>query len=312
MGRLCYAAILIVAVACTPWRTTATTSAAGTALNLVVVGDSLTYTGVTAPDGWAGLLANDLNTQLGTTTNVANFGRNNATSGDILSFIESDATVRAALRNADLVTYQAGINDFLQARGKFIFGLCGGADNQDCLRQMVADFVTNWDRIVTETGSLSPFATFRAMDIYYPVAAYDESQGLFATLNTYLSQMNTHIAAHPGGAAAGVHTAFNGADGTDDPIAKGYILPDAVHPTWLGQLTMFFRVKILGYSGITPHPWSVGGIAEAPALSAGKSSGAGGRRRPQATVAALSLLLLLAAVAVRRRGRRSQMTRSPH
>ncbi len=291
--RLLAPALLIASVALVATASIHPARGAGSTLKLTAIGDSLTSTGVTEQDGWVGLLASNLNTRLGTTTETTGYGRNGATSEEVLTFVESDATVRDALRRADLITYQAGINDFLQARARFLFGVCGGADNQDCLRDMVSAFVANWDQIVAELTAIAPSASFRTMDIYYPTAGYDQFLGMFGTLDPYLSQMNGHIWNAPGGLVADVHTAFNGTAGTDDPVAKGYILPDAVHPTWLGHIVIFFRFQTLGYDDVAPHPWSVGGLAGVPNVETSARAGPVSYFAPE--IFALATLVMISA-----------------
>ena len=182
--------------------------------------------------------------------------------------VENDTATQAAIRAADLVTYQAGINDFITARAQVIAGTCGGSDNQACLRAMVTAFGANWDRLA---GDLRSYArqgvAYRTMDVYYPTPAYDASIGIFAVLNPYLQQMNQYIASHSPGPMARVHGAFDGPDGTQDPYVKGYLLPDDVHPNWLGHEVIFWQLRALGYSGVSAVIPSVGGIAEQPDVS---------------------------------------------
>jgi len=263
------------------WSASARTSAATTSFNYVALGDSITYTGSAVPGGWVNLYSSDLNSDLHTNTAVTNFGIWGATSAQILDSVEHDSSVRRSIEDADLVTYQAGINDFLSTRWRYVTGACGGTDNEDCLRAMVANFDTNWDLLLSEIQALTPSATMRAMDIYYPVTVNDETMGYFGVLNSYLSQMNAHIWANPGGSAARVHVLYNGETGAGDPYIKGYILPDRVHPSELGHAVIAASFRILDYAGLNPSgppPPSVGGIAEPPDLTALRSTAASSAR----------------------------------
>lgn len=219
-------------------------------LHYAAVGDSLTSSGSDSADGWVNLYAADIDTDLRTNTDVTNFGPYGAPSARIADAVEHNSAARSAIRSADLVTLNAGINDFHFARGAFISGTCGGPDNQECLRALASIFDTNWDRLVAGVRVLAPAAALRAMNIYYAFAGEDERTGRFATLNAYLSQMNAHIKANPGGLLADVHGLYNGPDGADDPSGKGYLLSDKVHSTSLGHRVTADAFRALGYAGL--------------------------------------------------------------
>jgi len=277
MRRLALAAIVTTTSVLTAAGVGLRRASATSALSYAAVGDSITRTGATAPVGWVSLYTSDLNAALQVDTTVADLGVNGATSAETLASVTHDSSTRSAIEKAGLVTYQSGINDFLLARGQYIAGTCGGTDEQDCLRTLVGDFSANWDALVNEIRALAPTAAKRTMTIYYPVAAYDQSLGIFGVLNSYLAQMNAHILSNPGGLAAHVHSVFNGPTGTDDPYAKGYLLSDEVHPAWLGQSAIFLQLRAEGYSGISPNPVSAGDIAKLPEVTtpptAAQSSG---------------------------------------
>ncbi len=222
----------------------------GARLQYVAVGDSLTSSGSDSADGWVSLYAADIDRDLRTNTRVTNLGEYGAPSAKTADAVEHSAAVRSAVRNADLVSINAGINDFHFARGAFISNTCGGADNQDCLRALVKEFDANWDRLVAGIRALGPNAALRAMNIYYGFAGEDERSGRFATLNVYLAQMNAHIESNPGGPLTDVHRLYNGADGADDPADKGYLLADKVHSTAPAHRATADAFRALGYAGL--------------------------------------------------------------
>ena len=222
------------------------TSSART-VRYVALGDSLSIL-----YGYVHMYHADLESVLATDVQLTTLGVAGSTSGDLATSLESNPSVRAAVADADVVTWNIGINDLYNARLHFLGGTCGGADNQDCLRDAVAAFRINWDRIVAAVADLNGDATLRTMDVYYPSYAYDASNGHAAVLGTYWAQVNVHINATPtqtGIAVAQVHETFNGVTGTEDPYAKGYILTDLVHLTQTGNRVV---ADALGATGFLP------------------------------------------------------------
>lgn len=224
---------------------------AATALKYVALGDSITELGV-VPSKYRSYIINDLKNY----TFIVNQGVNGSTSTDLNQNLTNNQNLRNEITTANVVTIEIGSNDFFYTRGTYQSGNCGGADNQDCLRSMVTTFKSNWDSIISAVKTLTPSNTaIRALDIYYSVAVVDmltepPFSNSFAVLNSYLGQMNQYIntvSPANGIPVAQVHTAYNGVNGDENPIAKGYILSDAVHPTDLGAKVIADQLRVLGY-----------------------------------------------------------------
>ncbi len=84
-GAFAIASVIAIAVASASERLPA---AAATVLNYVALGDSITYTGVTASNGWVNLYASDLGSALHMSTPVTNLGIPRATSDQILASVQ--------------------------------------------------------------------------------------------------------------------------------------------------------------------------------------------------------------------------------
>jgi len=200
-------------------------------IHAVAFGDSLIATGTTR-DGWLEQNRVSLELQLEKPILLRSFPQPGATSGQILDRLRSDEALRQTIAASSLVVFDGGLNDFLYARG------CGVDQNDRCLDEMVRNFEQNWASLIAEIRVLSPDAAIETMDIYYPVSRYDQLKGGFAALNSRLERMNRYIyesAADNGIAVAKVRVRFNGANGWDNPVVRGLILPDGVHPTNRGQ-----------------------------------------------------------------------------
>jgi lysophospholipase L1-like esterase len=167
--------------------------------------------------------------------------------------LQNDPVVRKQVSDAEIVTWDIGGNDLANAHDSYVNNTCGGPDNQDCLRSAVSTFETNWDAIVVEVLKLrDPNKTIlRTMDIYNPYVAADMQAGRFTTIEPYLDQANNHIA--DSGKAndipvAAVHTAFNGADGTQDPGTLNLIAVDGFHPNDAGHKVIADQLRALAYA----------------------------------------------------------------
>ena len=119
------------------------------AWDYVALGDSLAA-GVGARRGYVDRYAEYLRDDTGARVKVVNLGVSGQTSPQLLRALRNDPSIRRALRGAEVVTYNIGINDLGQARGSYETGTCGGAQGERCLRIAVKEFEANWDAITKE------------------------------------------------------------------------------------------------------------------------------------------------------------------
>ena len=241
---------LIVPVGCGS-GTTGNNSNAAT-WQYAALGDSLA-SGALAQQGYVPRYAAYVNTDTGSNVTTLNLGIPGWHSGDLLNALQNDVVFRNQVSGAEIVTWDIGGNDLANAHDTFVQGMCGGPDGQDCLRNAVATFQTNWDAIVVELLKLrAPGKTIlRTMDIYNPYVAADTASGIFTTIEPYLDQVNSHIQAnaHANGIpVAAVHLAFNGTAGTQDPIAAGLIASDGFHPNDVGHKAIADQLRMLAYA----------------------------------------------------------------
>src|SRR6185312_4582972 len=216
------------------------------------LGDSLAA-GALAQLGYVPRYATYVNTDTGSNVTTLNLGIPGWQSGDLLNALQNDPAFRKQVSGDQVVTWGIGGNDLASSHDKYVKNTCGGTDNQDCFRTAVSTFETNWDAIVVELLKLrDPGKTIlRTMDIYNPYVNPDTQAGRFDTVETYLDQANSHI--HDNAKAnnipvAEVHTAFNGTDGTQDPVTLGLISSDGFHPNDAGHKVIADQFRALGYA----------------------------------------------------------------
>jgi lysophospholipase L1-like esterase len=216
------------------------------------LGDSLAVGILDSQGGYVVRYKNNLETDTGVSVSLSNLGVNGAHSEDLLKSLKNDPAFQTNISSSQVVTWDIGGDDLLHAVNLFRNGQCGGADNQDCLRSAVATFVPNWDAIVQQLLTLREKNTtiIRTMDIYNPFVAELMVEGTFGTVEPYLDQVNQHIASSAqanGIPMAQVHLAFNGPNGDQDPVAKGLITIDGVHPNDEGHKVIADALRALGY-----------------------------------------------------------------
>jgi lysophospholipase L1-like esterase len=238
-----------------------TTLAAPASWDYVALGDSLA-TGFGAFTGYVPRYEAHIETDTGVAVTRTNLGRNGWTSSQLLSALRSDPTFRHATREAEIVTWNIGGNDLRAARNSYKKGTCGGRDNQDCLRASVAKLKTNWTAIMAEVLELRSTrpTIVRTMDIYNPYIRTDIASDTwkndvgmndFQVFNSYVYKANLHIATTSYAAGvpyAGVHLAFNGPYGYEDPKSKGYLSFDGLHPNNTGHRVIAGELQKLGYA----------------------------------------------------------------
>lgn len=224
----------------------------GTSWDYAALGDSLA-TGVGALQGYVPRYADHLEQDNAVSVDLTNLGQNGWTSSDLLDALQNSRRFRQTVSGGEVVTWNIGGNDLMDARDDYKAGTCGGDDNQDCLRATVATFKSNWDAIIVEILSLRSTSDtiIRTMDIYNPYVNEDKADGDFEVLKPYIDDVNNHIATTATNnniPYAQVYLAFNGPNGDEDPEDKGYLSLDGVHPNDTGHAVIAQLLRDLAYA----------------------------------------------------------------
>jgi len=240
--------LLIVAVLCLGGFTLRVD--AQTTWNYTAMGDSLAYGLWALPtsSSYVSRYRNFVQTDYGVTANLNNLGVNGWTSDDLLNALLTNTSFRTSVMKAQVITWDIGGNDLLAARSSYKSSTCGGADNQNCLRSTLSSVKTNWNAIMREILLLrGSNVIIRTMDMYNPYVATDRTSntwpndgGLndYQAFKPYLDELNNYIrttATINNIPCARVYVAFNGVAGLEDPVARGYISFDGLHPNNTGH-----------------------------------------------------------------------------
>ncbi|MDO8496244.1 MAG: GDSL-type esterase/lipase family protein [bacterium] len=219
--------------------------------NYRALGDSIA-TGFLATKGYVSRYRDYITIDIPISVKLTNSGVKGQTSGELLNKLRTNALLRKGVAGSQVVTWNTGGNDLNNAHTNYKNGNCGGTDNQDCLRTTVAQLKSNWDGIITEILSLrSPSNTIiRTMDIYNPYVSSDTVAD-FLVFKPYLDEVNSYIVSTSeasGILVAKVYLTFNGVNGDEDPITKGYLATDGFHPNDAGHKVIADLLRALGYT----------------------------------------------------------------
>jgi lysophospholipase L1-like esterase len=229
------------------------------------LGDSIA-SGYTTNAGYVPTYQGYLQNDTGVSLILYNLGQGGRTSGSLLNALRTDPVFQNAVLQSEVVTWNIGINDFMNARNTYKNRNCGGTDNQACLRSLMVTFESNWEGIIGEIliRRGTTYTIIRTMDIYNPWVKADKAKNTtqdrfetivrgndFQVLNYYLNQMNVYIATTTTNnliPCAQAYLSFNGANGAEDPIAKGYVARDGLHPSDAGHQLIAGLLRALGYA----------------------------------------------------------------
>jgi lysophospholipase L1-like esterase len=198
----------------------------------------------------------------GVNAKLTNLGIPGWKSGDLLGALRGNLIFRYHVFRSQVVAFNIGGNDLMSARNTYKDRICGGDDNQACLRAAVATFKANWNGILGELLALRRTSNtiIRTMDVYNPFVNVDKAvdtwpndQGNdFHVVRRYLDEVNTHIAQTATAANipyANVYREFNGPNGDLDPADRGLIFLDGIHANTRGHRRMG---ELLGARGYAP------------------------------------------------------------
>ncbi len=203
----------------------------------VALGDSLAA-GVGARRGYVDRYAEDLRAGAGARVRVANLGVSGQTAPQLLRALR-DPSVRRALRGAEVITFNIGINDLGRARASYEAETCGGARDRRCLGAAVEVFQTSWDAITGEILSLRS-----ADEAIIRTAGLGYTPRVDGVYEPYLREANRHIAAS---------AAENGIPYAEVSLGDRGIGADGLHPDGHGYEAVADRLQRLGYQPLRPR-----------------------------------------------------------
>ena len=177
--------------------------------------------------------------------------------GKLLQNVISKEWLREDIRTAEVITIGSGFADmYFNA----IMGYTLGAYNRQEMEQKVKAFRETYNSMLDEVLTLaSPSDTIiHTMDFYYPYVGEDKGMGIYNQTKRYWQKFNKCIvqaARKRGIPVATVFAVYNGFDGNDDPVDKGYISSDrliAIGQSEEGMKVIAEEFRKLGYEYASP------------------------------------------------------------
>jgi lysophospholipase L1-like esterase len=224
--------------------------------HIVALGDSdTTGEGDASGLGWVGRYARLLRQKLGLRVVVNNLAQEGKTSSELLSELQSDATTRAALKKAQVVLIGIGGADLGAGDQRLEARTC---KSTACYTADLRAFGRNLDATAALVRKLrSPSqAVLRAITLPNVVPGAKDVVPPFITPRIGVYQNNTlkryicgAMAKHAG-RCVDAFRAFNGADGTQNAYAKGWLTKNpCCYPSAKGQQ---FMAELVFRSGLAP------------------------------------------------------------
>jgi hypothetical protein len=221
----------------------------------VAMGESITF-------GTVSRYAKILEQDLGVKIDLHDWQTPSEHSSNLLKKLRTNEILRRDIREAEVITFLIPLGAISGPMIRYERGdpgACGGADNQDCLREAFATYMADTDAILAEIVSLrSPSeALIRVQDTWQLKVRETKASGSFEMFNQYWREANAHVievATSYHIPVARVYDAFMGPDGVQDPRDYGLLGPDGLHPTSEGSDLAAELFQKLGYGNGPPGP----------------------------------------------------------
>jgi len=261
MGLMTALVLLVATPGCAPTvqqeaappTVTAAVTEGGITWDYVALGDSMV-----AGHSYADYYAVHIEADLGVKVTLHNWGIGGQSSAQLLEMLRNNQKLRNAISEAEVVTFVIGVNDIVPGLRRYKYGVdCGGADNQDCIREALTSFRANYDAIIAEILSLQSTTDtiIRIMDYYFPAVNETKRFGIYEDIKPHWEALNEHIvqaASEHNIPVARVYVALNGPNGDEDPASKGYIKVDGAHLNDAGHRLVAELHRELGYEPLGP------------------------------------------------------------
>jgi lysophospholipase L1-like esterase len=239
-----------------------------TTWDMVVLGDSLVADDYsTLPEAYAARIKEDL----GVEVEIQNLAVGGETTRSLLTNVQKYPWYREPLQEAEIVLISVGGGDLPRMENRFFRDNdCGGADNQDCLRQQLEESQAEWDALLDEISSLAdPGETLirpiipRILEYYARV--YTDQPEEVAAYNSYVVALYEHMAescAERGLRVLDLYALYDGPDANPslpDIADRG----DGVHVGDEGDAVIAELLSEMGYEPLIIGPAAVPGAKNA-------------------------------------------------
>jgi lysophospholipase L1-like esterase len=225
--------------------------------NLVVLGDSLVAEDYSVlPEAYAAYLEEDL----GVEVEIQNLAVGGETTKSLLANVQKYPWYREPIQEAKVILISVGGGDLPHMEKRFFGGDdCGGADNQDCLRQQLEESQAEWDALLDEISSLAhPSETIIrpiiAGILEYYARAYSDRPADVDVYNSFVVTLYEHMArscAERGIPVLDLYALYDGPN-ADPSLPEIAGRGDGVHVNDEGDAVIADLLRELGYDPVAP------------------------------------------------------------
>lgn len=233
--------------------------------DMVVLGDSLVADDYSVlPEAYAALIEEDL----GVEVEIQNLAVGGETTQSLLTNVQKYPWYREPLQEAEVILISVGGGDLPHMEKRFFGGEpgdCGGADNQDCLRQQLEESQADWDALLAQISSLvDPRETLIRPIIpgvfEYFARVYKAHPEDVDVYNSYVVALYEHMArscAERGIAVLDLYALYDGPN-ADPSLPEIAGTGDGVHVSDEGDAVIADLLHELGYDPIAPAEANAG------------------------------------------------------
>jgi lysophospholipase L1-like esterase len=236
---------------------TAVTESGDMTWDMVVLGDSLVADDYSVlPEAYAALIEEDL----GVEVEIQNLAVGGESTRSLLTNMQKYPWYREPLQEAEVILISVGGGDLPRMEKRFFAGDdCGGADNQDCLRQQLEESQAEWDALLAEISSLAdPRETLIRPIIpgilEYYARVYKDRPEEVEVYNSYVVALYEHMArscAERGIPVLDLYALYDGPD-ADPSLPELAGTGDGVHVSREGDAVIADLLRELGYDPVEP------------------------------------------------------------
>ena len=241
---------------------TAVAESGDTTWDMVVLGDSLVADDYsTLPEAYAARIKEDL----GVEVEIQNLAVGGESTRSLLTNVQKYPWYRESLQEAEIVLISVGGGDLPRMEKRFfVDNDCGGADNQDCLRQQLEESQAEWDALLDEIASLAdPGETLirpiipRILEYYARV--YEDQPEDVEVYNSYVVALYEHMAqscAERGIPVLDLYALYDGPN-ADPSLPEIADRGDGVHVSDEGDAVIADLLSEMGYEPLIIGPAAV-------------------------------------------------------
>ena len=176
--------------------------------------------------------------------------------GEILENLRTNEDLRQAIAEAEVITYDFAFDWQNRSQNLFLTGLCGGVENQDCLREDLQQAEQDWSGIldlITELRAGSP-VLLRVLlhgDWFFDYPFWNPTPEQKAIMADYYHQLQTYALQDAARRGVPVVQVFPEPYFNESGPPAEYFLTEGIRLSDEGSLALAELLRDMGYEPVT-------------------------------------------------------------